>query len=115
MRARTSAAASPRSSASPGRRLTTKTSARSASRSTISLPRRNSTATERLFAFAVRNIVAVPSWNGGPQCRASSPLPGGSTLITSAPNAPSTSVQYGPASDVVTSTTRRPVERAEHV
>ena len=33
---------------------------------------------------------------------------GGSILTTSAPSAPRTSVQYGPASDVVTSTTRMP-------
>ena len=54
-----------------------------------------------------------PSQNGGPQVRASSPVPGGSILTTSAPSAASTSVQYGPASDVVTSTTRMPSERQE--
>src|ERR687888_2526561 len=48
------------------------------------------------------------SRNGGPHARASSPRSGCSTLITSAPSAPRIAVQYGPASELVTSTTRTP-------
>src|SRR5690242_19079920 len=48
-----------------------------------------------------------PSRNGATP-RVKSPRPGISTLMTSAPSAPSTQVQYGPASMWVQSTTRRP-------
>src|SRR5215475_10159333 len=46
--------------------------------------------------------------NGGPQPRVSSPVPGGSILITSAPMSPSIMVQSGPARMRVRSTTRSP-------
>src|SRR2546421_12287046 len=46
--------------------------------------------------------------NGGPQLRVSSPLPGGSTLITSAPMSPSIMVHSGPARIRVRSSTRMP-------
>src|SRR5882724_4004336 len=46
--------------------------------------------------------------NGGPQPRVSSPVPGGSILITSAPMSPSIMVQSGPARMRVRSTTRIP-------
>src|SRR5919112_887094 len=48
------------------------------------------------------------SQNGGPHARASSPRCGCSTLTTSAPSAARISVQYGPARELVTSTTRTP-------
>src|SRR5947207_11561493 len=46
--------------------------------------------------------------NGGPQLRVSSPLPGGSTLITSAPMSPSIIVHSGPARMRLRSSTRTP-------
>src|SRR6266850_355974 len=45
---------------------------------------------------------------GGPQLRVSSPLPGGSTLMTSAPISPSIMVHNGPARMRVRSSTRTP-------
>src|ERR671935_873551 len=53
-------------------------------------------------------MTLAPAQNGGPHARASSPRSGCSTLITSAPSAPRIAVQYGPASELVTSTTRTP-------
>ena len=94
---------------------------RRASRSSASRPRgsRSESASERLPAFAERNIVPSPFQNGGPQARPSSPVSGRSTLITSAPSAARIWAQYGPAIDVVTSSTRMPVSgrrapRAHH-
>ena len=49
-----------------------------------------------------------PSQNGGPHARPSSPVSGRSTLTTSAPSAARIWAQYGPAIDVVTSSTRIP-------
>ncbi len=49
-----------------------------------------------------------PSQNGGPHARPSSPVSGRSTLTTSAPSAARIWAQYGPAIDVVTSSTRVP-------
>ena len=49
-----------------------------------------------------------PSQNGGPHARPSSPVSGRSTLTTSAPSAARIWAQYGPAIDVVTSSTRAP-------
>ena len=63
---------------------------------------------ERLPAFEERNIVPSPFQNGGPHARPSSPVSGRSTLTTSAPSAARICAQYGPAIDVVTSTTRVP-------
>ncbi len=70
--------------------------------------------TERLPEFAATNSVPSPPANGGPQARASSP-DGGSTLTTSAPSAPSSCVQVGPAYEVVTSTTRTPASGANAI
>ena len=55
-----------------------------------------------------------PSQNGGPHARPSSPVSGRSTLTTSAPSAARIWAQYGPAIDVVTSSTRIPCERRVH-
>src|SRR4051794_27386152 len=49
-----------------------------------------------------------PFQNGGPQVRDSSPRPGRSTFTTSAPSEPRRAVQYGPATELVRSTTRVP-------
>src|SRR5581483_11238785 len=46
---------------------------------------------------------------GGPQPRVSSPVSGGSTLITSAPRSARSMVQYGPARTREKSSTRRPL------
>ena len=75
-----------------------------------SLPRvsRKDNASERFPALTARNIALSPFQNGGPQARPSSPVSGRSTFTTSAPSAARISAQYGPAIDVVTSTTRMP-------
>src|SRR6266850_4713311 len=63
----------------------------------------------RLFLLRLteRKYVASPPENGG-QPRVSSPLPGSSTLITSAPMSPRIIEQNGPASTRVRSRTRTP-------
>src|SRR5687767_5326044 len=97
-------------SALPGRMLCTKTSARVTRRWSAARPASvfRSNASERLPALAAKNITLDPSWNSGPQARASSPRPGCSTLTTSAPSAARICVHHGPASDDVTSTIRIP-------
>ena len=50
----------------------------------------------------------IPPLNGGPQERVSSPAPGRSTLITSAPRSASSMVAYGPERIRVKSSTRIP-------
>ena len=54
---------------------------------------------ERLLRLTPRKYAASPLANGGPQPRVSSPEPGGSTLITSAPMSPSIMAQSGPGED----------------
>src|SRR5687768_1157698 len=58
-----------------------------------------------LLRFTDMKYVDSPPENGG-QPRVSSPLPGSSTLMTSAPMSPSSMAQYGPASTRVRSRTR---------
>src|SRR6185503_7959337 len=60
-----------------------------------------------LLRFTERKYVASPLTKGG-QPRVSSPFPGSSILITSAPMSPSDMAQNGPASTRVRSTTRTP-------
>src|SRR5687767_4988419 len=60
-----------------------------------------------LLRFTDMKYVDSPPENGG-QPRVSSPLPGSSTLMTSAPMSPSSMAQYGPASTRVRSRTRTP-------
>src|SRR5206468_6801185 len=60
-----------------------------------------------LFRLTDMKYVDSPSTNGG-QLRVSSPLPGSSTLITSAPMSPSIIAQKGPARTRVRSRTRAP-------
>ena len=100
----------PSSSQSPGRRLSTKMSLRAASLRAIPTPWsvRRSIWMERLPAFIARNIALSAPQDGGPHDRLSSPGPGRSTLITSAPSAPSSWVQKGPATELVRSRTRMP-------
>src|SRR4051794_30503398 len=91
------------------------TSARSASRKSTSFPSSafRSSPSERLPAFAARNIAASPFQNGGPQPRASSPRRGCSILTTSAPSAASSCVHHGPASEEERSTTSTPASGAK--
>src|SRR5712664_4834595 len=67
----------------------------------------------RLFLLRLteRKYVASPPENGG-QLRVSSPLPGSSTLMTSAPMSPSIIAQKGPARTRVRSRTRIPASGA---
>src|SRR4029450_8471649 len=60
-----------------------------------------------LLRFTDMKYVDSPPTNGG-QLRVSSPLPGSSTLITSAPMSPSIIAQKGPARTPVRSSTRTP-------
>src|SRR5579872_1544908 len=71
--------------------------------------------TDRLFRFAARKYalsdVSLPCSSrkkGGANLRVSSPFPGRSTLITSAPRSPSIWVQKGPARTLVKSRTLTP-------
>src|SRR6267143_1802543 len=61
---------------------------------------------DRLLRLAARKYADSLPTTGGPQPRDWSPVPGRSTLITSAPKSPSSMAQYGPASASVISTTR---------
>src|SRR5512134_1791952 len=63
---------------------------------------------ERLLRLTPRKYADSPLTKGGPQVRVSSPAPGGSTLITSAPMSPSICVHSGPARMRVRSSTRSP-------
>src|SRR6202795_5296003 len=63
---------------------------------------------ERLLRLVDKKYADISPTNGGPHPRAWSPIPGRSTLITSAPRSPSSMAQYGPASASVISTTRIP-------
>src|SRR5262249_30677286 len=61
-----------------------------------------------LLRFTAMKYVASPPTNGG-HARVSSPLPGSSSLMTSAPMSPRIMAQNGPASTRVRSSTRTPV------
>ena len=78
--------AMPRRSTAPGRKFCTNTSARSTMRSSTSRPRGcfRSSATERLPRLPFAKKAESPSRRNG-AIRNRSPIPGGSTLITSAP------------------------------
>src|SRR6185369_6205372 len=62
----------------------------------------------RLLRFTDMKYVASPPTKGG-QLRVSSPFPGSSTLMISAPMSPSIMVQKGPARTRVRSRTRTPL------
>src|SRR5215468_10427549 len=67
-----------------------------------------------LLRFTDRKYVASPATNGG-HPRVSSPLPGSSTLITSAPMSPRDIAPNGPASTRVKSMIRMPESGARFV
>lgn len=76
-----------------------KTSALPSSRSRASRPSGTHRLTEKdiLLRFAEANHADVPSTNGGPKLRASSPTPGLSTLMTVAPRSARYIDAVGPA------------------
>src|SRR5919204_3909361 len=85
------------------------TSALAVRRRTIATPSGSLrlTAIPRLLRLLTRYPADSPSLCGG-HVRDSSPTPGSSTLMTSAPRSPSSAPQYGPASTRERSTTRTP-------
>src|SRR5215217_876611 len=101
----------PRASMTPGRKFSTTTSAVSASRWKSACPsgRLISRVRERLLRFAERKKALMPEKKGGPAARLSSPTPGFSTLMTSAPRSPNSMAQVGPARWRPRSSTRTPV------
>src|SRR5215831_19094008 len=62
--------------------------------------------TERKYADSPVSLPSLSLRNGGPQLRVSSPDPGRSTLITSAPRSARFCAAQGPASTRVRSSTR---------
>src|SRR3989441_1136240 len=93
----------------PGRKFSTTTSLLRARVRRISRPSRALRLSVTLFLPRLTDMkyVASPATNGG-HFRVSSPLPGSSTLTTSAPMSASIMVQNGPASTRVRSSTRTP-------
>src|SRR6266566_4039867 len=86
----------PSRSATPGRKFSTTTSARRASSNARRAPSGcwRSTAIPRLFRLIAANVALMPSPR---HARRSSPRPGRSTLMTSAPRSAMSVAQYGPA------------------
>src|SRR5262245_44338620 len=93
----------------PGRKFSSTTSAFAMRRRRMAWPSGAFIFSVRLFLlrFTDMKYVASPPVKGG-QPRVSSPLPGSSTLMTSAPMSPSDMEQNGPASTRVRSMTRTP-------
>src|ERR1700730_13253654 len=93
----------------PGLKFSSTTSALAASLRRMACPSGAFMLRVRLFLLRLteRKYVASPPVKGG-QPRVSSPLPGSSTLMTSAPMSPSDIEQNGPASTRVRSMTRMP-------
>src|SRR5215470_17418317 len=93
----------------PGRKFSSTTSAFAIRRRRMAWPSGAFMLRVRLFLlrFTDMKYVASPPEKGG-QPRVSSPLPGSSTLMTSAPMSPSDMEQNGPASTRVRSMTRMP-------
>ena len=100
----------PSRSAAPGRIDWTKTSAPSTSRSSASRPRASfkSSASERFERFAAKNITLPPGKNARPPGPRLVTPPGMLDLDHLRTQPSRISVQVGPASDDVKSTTRRP-------
>src|ERR1700730_4259051 len=92
-----------------GRLPTTSTSLTSSSRWNRSWPsgRPRSRVTQRLLRLTLFHTRPTPSLRS-PPVRIGSPVPGCSTLMTSAPNSPSAVPTIGPAASVPASMTRRP-------
>src|SRR5437899_4233798 len=97
----------------PGLKFSTRTSLFRASVCRIRRPSGALRFKVTLFLFRLTDMKYVdsPPTNGG-QLRVSSPLPGSSSLITSAPMSPSIIVQNGPARTRVRSRTRTPASGA---
>src|SRR5262247_2327498 len=93
----------------PGRKFSSTTSARAMRRRRMACPSGAFMLRVRLFLLRLTDMkyVASPPTNGG-QPRVSSPLPGSSTLITSAPMSPRDMAQKGPARTRVRSITLMP-------
>ena len=110
-RASNRSASSPYRANAPGRKFSTTISASSMSvcSSSISAGDLKSAASESLLRLVLRKYADSPSGaNGGPQPRVSSPIPGRSTLMTSAPRSPKIIVHSGPASTRLRSSTLSP-------
>src|ERR1700722_9966505 len=109
LRRRTCSNPSPSFSATPGPKLSIRTSALSTRRSNASRPSGvvSSSVTLRLLRLTERKTVASSRQRGGSP-RVSSPRPGRSILITSAPRSPRTIAASGPARLLLRSSTRRP-------
>src|SRR6266508_7033467 len=99
----------PRRSIVPGRKFSSRTSLFATSFRRMSWPSAALRLRVRLFLLRLTDMkyVASPPTKGG-QLRVSSPRPGSSILITSAPMSPSIIEQNGPASTRVRSRTRIP-------
>src|SRR3546814_382136 len=108
---------SPRLSALPGFMEWTSTSALSASLRTISAPSGFDKSTHRLclLRFKDKNVDEWPEISGGVHRRVSSPPPGRSILMTSAPKSPRICVQKGPATFCVKSRTRTPFNSLSNI
>src|SRR4051794_31892534 len=94
----------------PGRKFSMSTSASRASASSSSWPRssRRLSVMQRLLRTSTGHSRLLPSIWPRPHSRIESGLPGGSTLITSAPRSPSSRPANGPASMPPSSRTRSP-------
>src|SRR3954462_1763867 len=92
-----------------GRLPTTSTSPTASSSWNSSWPAawRRSSVTHRLLRLTLFHTTPMPCLRW-PHVRRGSPAPGGSTLMTSAPNSPSAVPTMGPAASVADSMTRRP-------
>src|SRR5215471_242391 len=99
----------PQRSRALGRLPTMSTSLTSSSRWNKAWPSawRRSSVTQRLLRLTLFHTTPMPSLRS-PHVRMGSPAPGGSTLITSAPNSPSAVPTIGPAASVAASMTRSP-------
>src|SRR5262245_52957710 len=108
--ARRSSQPSPQRSSVPGRKFSVTTSACATRRLTSSWPSgtRRLQVTDLLFRDSASHQYDTPGPAGVPSRRRSSPGPGCSTLITSAPNSPRRVEQKGAATKVARSTTVSP-------
>src|SRR6267142_3361036 len=100
---------SPQRSSTPGRKFSRTTSQCETSRRTTSCPFGScrSSVSSFLFRLSPANQYVQPS-SVGPRRRRSSPLPGISVLMTSAPNSAISAPQNGPATTWASSSTRIP-------
>src|ERR671917_2875294 len=94
----------------PGRKFSTRTSALARSLRASSCPSfsRRFSVTDFLLRAMIGHQRVRPSLRWRPHSRIGSPLPGGSSLMTSAPKSARSWPQKGPASRLPISTTRTP-------